>query len=199
MVILNSLYNLKKGIFMPRRRRALLDRSCYHITHRCHDRKFLFKFKYERQNYIKRLRFAADKYKICILNYMITSNHTHLLIWTKDSKQIPLFMQYLEGEQGQKYNMKHKGRNGAFWSDRYHSTLIEDGSHLANCLFYIDMNMVRAGVVRHPKDWLECGHIELSNIRKRYCIINKTRLCACLMIDEELFLDWYNATLEFKS
>jgi hypothetical protein len=34
------------------------------------------------------------------------------------------------------------GHGGAFWSDRYHPTLIQNGAHLGRCLFYIDMNMV---------------------------------------------------------
>lgn len=42
----------------------------------------------------------------------------------------------------QEYN-RHKGRQGAFWEDRYHAT----DEHLHRCLAYIDLNMVRAGVV----------------------------------------------------
>jgi len=29
---------------MPRRRRGWIDDACYHVTHRCHEREFLFKF-----------------------------------------------------------------------------------------------------------------------------------------------------------
>src|SRR5258708_1022291 len=42
------------------------------------------------------------------------------------------------------YN-ERKGRQGAFWEDRYHATAIETGKHLHHCLVYIDLNMVRAG------------------------------------------------------
>jgi putative transposase len=50
--------------------------------------------------------------------------------------------------------------------------MIEDGKHLLNCLRYVDMNMVRAGVVEHPRDWRWCGYAELSGQRKRYRVIN---------------------------
>ena len=44
----------------------------------------------------------------------------------------------------QDYNQR-KGRQGAFWEDRYHATAIEVDEHLRRCLVYIDLNMVSAG------------------------------------------------------
>jgi hypothetical protein len=41
-----------------------------------------------------------------------------------------------------------KQRKGASWEDRYHATAIEKNNHLERCLVYIDLNMVRAGVVQ---------------------------------------------------
>ncbi|MGE4344011.1 MAG: hypothetical protein AB7F20_06950 [Geoalkalibacter sp.] len=46
------------------------------------------------------------------------------------------------------------GRKGAFWEDRYHAAAIESGEHLLRCLVYIDLNMVRAGAVSHPQEWV---------------------------------------------
>lgn len=42
---------------------------------------------------------------------------------------------------------------GAYWEDWYHATAVETGEHLLRCIVYIDLNMVRAGVVSHPSDW----------------------------------------------
>ena len=39
-------------------------------------------------------------------------------------------------------------RKGAFWEDRHHATAVESGNHLLQCLVYIDLNMVRAWVVK---------------------------------------------------
>ena len=44
-------------------------------------------------------------------------------------------------------------RKGAFCDDRYHATAVATDDHLAQCLIYIDLNMVRAGVVNDPGDW----------------------------------------------
>lgn len=181
---------------MPRRRRGLKDHCCYHVTHRCHKREFLFKFAQDRQTYVDLLRETVKRFKIDVLNYVVTSNHVHLLVWVREGKELSRAMQFLHGEFGQYYNAR-KRREGAFWRDRYHSTLIQSGEHLGRCLFYLDMNMVRAGVVEHPSEWRHCGHHELAGTRKRYRIVNVKRLLKCLGHegDPDTFRDWYAATL----
>jgi putative transposase len=51
--------------------------------------------------------------------------------------------------------------------------MVETGEHLLNCLTYIDLNMVRAGVVRHPSEWPWCGHGELAGEKWRLSVIAK--------------------------
>ncbi|MEA1926873.1 MAG: hypothetical protein U9N73_01600, partial [Candidatus Auribacterota bacterium] len=60
--------------------------------------------------------------------------------------------------------------------DRFHCTLIDTGRYLWNCLTYIDLNMIRAGVVSHPEEWEWCGYRELMGIRKRYRVLDIPRL-----------------------
>ena len=69
-------------------------------------------------------------------------------------------MQLIAGRTGQEYNERN-GRHGAFWEDRYHATAIEADEHLHHCLVYIDLNMVRAGVVDHPAHWVNGGYREI--------------------------------------
>ncbi len=40
-----------------------------------------------------------------------------------------------------------------------------------NCLRYVDLNMVRAGVVSHPREWPQCGYDELVGLRQRYRLL----------------------------
>lgn len=114
-----------------------------------------------------------------LLAYCITSNHTHLLVNAHGKEQISRLMQCLEGDFAQAYNIRKK-RSGAFWQDRYHATLVDGNEHLWRCLRYIDLNMVRAGVVRHPEEWEWCGYRELLGIRKRYCLLDEDRLSEAL-------------------
>ncbi len=100
------------------------------------------------------------------------------------------------GGTGRDFN-RRKRREGAFWRDRYHPKLVENGDHLSRCLFYIDLNMVRAGAVEHPGEWRCCGYHELSGLRQRYRIVNKEQLLGCLgrpcAFSE--FDEWYHETL----
>jgi putative transposase len=63
------------------------------------------------------------------------------------------------------YN-KRNGRRGYFWGDRFKSVIVEKGETLINCLAYIDLNPVRAGIVERPEDyrWSSLGyHIQTNN------------------------------------
>ena len=67
---------------MPRANRYILPGYIYHLTHRCHDRKFLLKFRKDRDGYRRRLRQAVRKYDLSLLSYNITSNHVHLIAFS---------------------------------------------------------------------------------------------------------------------
>jgi putative transposase len=54
------------------------------------------------------------------------------------------------------YN-KLNNRSGYLWGDRFKSVLIEKGEGLLNCLAYIDLNPVRAGIVKRPEDYRWSG------------------------------------------
>jgi putative transposase len=117
---------------------------------------------------------------LSVLNYMVTSNHVHLLAFDNGGRNvIPDSIKLVAGRTGQEYNVR-KGRKGAFWEDRYHATAVEQNRYLRQCITYIDMNMVRAGVVEHPSQWEFCGYNEVQNPRKRKGIIDFDRLMGLL-------------------
>ena len=63
------------------------------------------------------------------------------------------------------YNKGH-GRKGFFWGERFKSVLVENGDTLVNCLAYIDLNPVRAGLVERPEDYRWCSlayHVQTGN------------------------------------
>lgn len=161
---------------MPRANRYFVPGYIWHITHRCHKKEFLLKFKKDRNVYLAWLFRAKKRYGTLVLNYMITSNHVHILVLDSGKKGVlPRSIQLVAGRMAQEYNQR-KNRRGAFWEDRYHATAIDSDAHLNECMTYIDMNMVRAGVVSHPKDWPHCGYYELLAEKKRYTILDTQSL-----------------------
>ena len=63
------------------------------------------------------------------------------------------------------YNKKHH-RRGTLWGERFKSLIVENGETLINCLAYIDLNPLRAGLVDRPEDyrWNSIGyHVQTKN------------------------------------
>jgi hypothetical protein len=63
------------------------------------------------------------------------------------------------------YNKRHN-RRGYFWGDRFKSVIVEKGETLINCQAYIDLNPLRAGLVKRPEEyrWNSLGyHIQTGN------------------------------------
>ncbi len=160
---------------MPRANRHFLPGYVWHITHRCHRKNFLLKFARDRHSYLRWVFEAKKRFGLSVLNYIVTCNHVHLLVRDSGPRVIADSMQLIAGRSGQEFNQR-KGRHGAFWEDRYHATSIEADEHLLSCLVYIDLNMVRAGVVTHPCDWKDSGYREIQNPPKRYGIIDRREL-----------------------
>ena len=158
---------------MPRAHRHFLQGHVWHLTHRCHERNFLLKFTRDRSNYLRWLYEARKRFGLCVLDYMVTSNHIHLLIKDTEEGVIARSMQLVAGQTAQEFN-RRKRRLGAFWEDRYHATAIETDAHLHRCLVYIDLNMVRAGVVHHPEEWMHSGYREIQEPPQRYRLIDLT-------------------------
>lgn len=189
---------------MPRANRYFTPRQIWHITHRCHNRDFLFRFRNDRIRWMQWLFHAKKRFEILILNYIVTSNHIHLLLAdSKDGKNIPQFMQLLQGRTAQEYNLK-KNRKGAFWEDRYHATAIESGEHLIRCMIYLSLNMVRAGVVNDPIHWKESGYYEIQYPKKRCAIITYNELLKLLNIGtidqlQKNQQQWINNAMEEKN
>lgn len=143
----------------------------WHITHRCHKQEFLLKFCRDRRRWLHWLYEAKKRYGLRVLNYVVTSNHIHLLVLDTGNRVIPKSMQLIAGRTAWEYNAR-KGRKGAFWEDRYHATAVDTDEHLFSCIIYIDLNMVRAGVVGHPGAWPHGGYSEVRFPPKRYRIID---------------------------
>jgi putative transposase len=136
----------------------------------------LLKLVKDKRRWLQWLFEAKKRYGLVILNFTVTSNHIHLLVFdAKGRDVIPSSLKLVAGRTGQEYNLRKK-RKGAFWEDRYHATAIESEEHLFKCITYIDLNMVRSGVVSHPSEWAFCGYNEIQNPQKKNALIAYQKL-----------------------
>jgi hypothetical protein len=81
-------------------------------------KEFILKFEKDKNRWMKWL----FETKICfgrnVLNYAITSNHIHLLVFDSKENIIPKSIQLIAGRTGREYNQR-KNRKGAFGEDLY--------------------------------------------------------------------------------
>ncbi|MFC2169888.1 transposase, partial [Acidobacteriota bacterium] len=181
---------------MPRAKRHYLSGYTWHITHRCHKKEFLLKFHCDRKRWIYWLYQAKQRFHISILNYMVTTNHIHLLAQCdRKSNDIANAIHLASGRTAWEYNQR-KRRSGSFWEDRYHATAVETDRHLIQCMVYIDLNMVRAAVVGHPRKWPYCGYQEIVGSRQRYTLIDQDKLIQIMDGNGVSFKEMYNKLIE---
>ena len=64
-------------------------------------------------------------------------------------------------ERFAKYINKKNNRKGHFWSGRFKSKILKTDEQLFTCIQYIDLNAVRANIVKYAHDYKFCtpGHI----------------------------------------
>jgi len=79
-----------------------------------------------------------------------------IFYWRNRLSDLSRYVQEIKQRFSRWFN-KRKGRKGYFWADRFKSVIIETGEALLNCLAYIDLNPVRAGLVRRPEDYRWCS------------------------------------------
>ena len=186
---------------MARANRHYIPGHAWHLTHRCHKREFLLRFTKDKQRWMHWLFKAKKRFGLCILNFTITSNHVHLLVYDTGNGNdiIPKSIQLIAGKTGQEFNSR-KGRKGAFWEDRYHATAVATDKHLIRCMVYIDLNMVRAGVVQHPKEWPFGGYRYILAPPQRYRLTDNKKLTELMSISEierfcEIYRNWIDAAI----
>ncbi len=75
--------------------------------------------------------------------------------WKRFEKRIfdvSELMRSLQSKIARWFNLTHN-RRGRFWADRFKSVLLEDERSMFDCLLYIELNPVRAGIVELPENY----------------------------------------------
>ena len=140
---------------MPRPLRNVAQGHTHHTYSRCHGKRNLLLGKYGKKYFIESIRACQERYDFELIAAEIVANHIHLIIKTNRDKQtISRIMQYIKARIAEKYNSA-TGETGAFWNERFGSTVIEEvenpQEYLLWLLWYIGYNPVRKGLSRNPR------------------------------------------------
>ena len=74
------------------------------------------------------------------------------------------FMRNVQAKFARWFNDTNR-RKGKLWGDRFKSTLLEDSKAMRDCLYYVELNAVRAGIVDRPEEY-EGGSLFYREITK---------------------------------
>ncbi|MEP6966390.1 MAG: transposase [Polaromonas sp.] len=144
---------------MARLPRLTLAGYPHHIIQRGNNRQPIFSSTADYQMLLALLDENARKFGVALHAYVLMGNHFHLLATPASGEGLPHMMQAL-GRRYVRYFNDSQGRSGTLWEGRYRCTLMEAERHLLACMAYIDLNPVREGLVKEPKDypWSSHGH-----------------------------------------
>jgi len=134
---------------MPGKPRFFLPDAPVHIVQRGRSREPLFFEEDDYRAYLDWLTEAAERYECAIHAYVLMTNHTHILATPKGRQSISQMMQNV-GRRYVPYINHTYGTSGSIWGERFKASLIHDEQYLLTCMRYIELNPVRAVMVRSP-------------------------------------------------
>jgi putative transposase len=121
-----------------------------HITQRGVDRRETFSSDADRLTYLQLVWQNLKEAEVRILGWCLMPNHVHLVAIPGREDSLAVLLRRAHGRYAQYYNAR-VGRNGHLWQNRFFACVLSE-SHLWTALAYVDLNPVRAGLV---KDALE--------------------------------------------
>jgi putative transposase len=137
---------------MARTARHVLPGVALHIVQRGLSGNACF---FERRDYAKYLQLlleCASRFACSVHAYCLMTNHVHLLVTPHESEACGRFMKQLSQYYVQTINDRVQ-RSGTLWEGRYYSCLLTSARYVLACYRYIELNPVRAGMVRAPEDY----------------------------------------------
>ncbi|AXQ31163.1 transposase [Solimonas sp. K1W22B-7] len=137
---------------MPRKPRYYLAGVPSHVIQRGHNREPCFAAPEDFRYYLQCLREACLTYEATIHAYVLMTNHVHLLMTPDKVDSISRVLQSVGRRYVQYVNTSYR-RSGTLWEGRHKASLIDSEHYLMSCYRYIELNPVRAGIVKRPGDY----------------------------------------------
>jgi putative transposase len=150
---------LKNGEVTPmaRRTRMAIPGYPYHVIQRGNNRSDIFWDDEDRETYLEKLKTYAEANECEIHAYVLMTNHVHLLVTPRQDDGLSRMMQQLGASYVRFINSKNE-RTGTLFEGRFRSSLIEADAYLMACYRYIELNPVRAKMVRLPRRYKWSSH-----------------------------------------
>jgi REP-associated tyrosine transposase len=138
---------------MARRRRIQLPDLPVHAVIRGNDRKAIFRSEGDRIYFHRCLVEATKRYEVEVHAYVLMTNHVHILATGSCQFSLSRAIQWVGRKYVASFNYLYE-RTGTLWEGRFRSCAVETNRYLLACHRYIELNPVRAEIVRAPGEFL---------------------------------------------
>ncbi len=153
---------------MPRQPRLGASGTLHHVMGRGIERVEIFRNRFDRQDFVDRLREICESGALVCYAWALMPNHFHLLVRT-GRMPLSLSMRRLLTGYVVNFNRRHR-RYGHLFQNRYKSIVCEEDPYLLELTRYIHLNPLRAGLVKDLAalaGYLWTGHSALMGKKKR--------------------------------
>ena len=137
---------------MARPLRIEFPGAVYHVTSRGDRREDIFVDDGDRDALLQVLAQALSRFDAQALAYCLMGNHYHFVLHTRQAN-LSLLMRHINGVYTQTYNRRH-AKSGHLFQGRFKAILVDRDAYLLEVCRYVDLNPVRARMVRRPDAWL---------------------------------------------
>lgn len=137
---------------MPRRARLSVPGIPWHIIQRGNNRSPCFYAEDDYGLYLHYLGELSEKFGCAVHAYVLMTNHVHLLLTPEREDSAALLMKHLGQRYVQSINRTYQ-RSGTLWEGRFRSCLTQSEGYVLACYRYIELNPVRASMVRHSREY----------------------------------------------
>ncbi len=163
---------------MPRIARVVIPGCPHHVTQRGNHRQDVFYAEYDRGMYMDLLQEYFTRFQIAMPGYCLMTNHVHQILVPPSATSLAKGVGRLHNDFS-RWQQIQLHQNGHLWQNRFFSTPLDE-DHFWKALRYIELNPVRAGLVRFAWDWPwssarahvlgvdETGLLDMDSWRARY-------------------------------
>jgi len=136
---------------MARKARVVAAGVPHHVTQRGNNRQDVFLTDDDRRYHLSVLRDRSQQAGLQVLGYCLMTNHVHLVALPTHADSLARALGRAHSAFAQRFNRRYH-RSGHLWQNRFYSCPL-GATHLVRALAYVDLNLVRAGLVGRAADY----------------------------------------------
>lgn len=137
---------------MARPLRLEFEGAIYHVTARGDRREPIFQDDSDRKMLLAIVGQALERFDAVLCAYCLMENHYHFVLRTHQPN-LSRLMRHINGVYTQAFNRRH-AQVGHLFQGRFKALLVDKDAYLLEVCRYVDLNPVRAGIVKQPGDWV---------------------------------------------